>query len=174
MSILSSLARASKALTIGASVPTANDTVAIGGKTYTWKASTTTGDGEVKIGGTIGASGDNLAAAINAGAGGGSVYGSLTPANAYVTASSDGAGVVTVTARTPGAGGNFIAIAESGTNTVWAGGATVLSGGSGSSGTAIAQTAAELQAILDRTQSNAQVISEVTAMKAELVASGAS
>jgi biotin carboxylase len=53
-------------------------------------------------------------------------------------------------------------------------GATALSGGSGSSGVAIAQTATELAALLTRNQANSEIISEVNALYAELVATGAS
>ena len=70
----------------------ANDTVTVGSKTYTWVATPTTVDGTVKIGTGGAAVADsmaNLAAAINKGAGGGTLYGSATVLNADVYATSD-------------------------------------------------------------------------------------
>lgn len=87
-------------------VPTANDTVTIGGKALTWKAAAAN-ENEVTIGADAGESGDNLAAAINAN----SVLEGL------VSATSDAAGVVTITSVVPGRIGNLITTAESGTNT---------------------------------------------------------
>lgn len=171
---LTAAVRASKALTIGAAVATLNDTVTIGGVVYTWKAGPTTVAGEVKIGANLIEAASNLAAAINAGAGSGVAYGSLTVANPYVTAVSDGVSVVTVTARTPGLEGNFVAIAENGTNTVWAGGATFLSGGTGSTGTALAQVNSHLTSMLAVSQVNSDVLRDLAQLQAEITALGAS
>lgn len=118
---------ASKAGTFSAP-GTAADTITIGGVVYTLRASVTTIANEVAIGASAADTATALAAAINAGAGAGVLYGSLTVANPVVTAEVEGA-VVTVTAKTPGAGGNAITISESGTGFSWAGGATTLSGG---------------------------------------------
>lgn len=120
---------ASKALTISAITSANTQTVVIGGQTYTFNTSLTNTANNVLIGVAAGNMGDNLAAAINAGAGAGTLYGTGTVANASVSAVSNGSGVVTVTALTAGAGGNSIAISETLTNSAWSGGATVLSGG---------------------------------------------
>lgn len=120
---------ASKALTISSTTSANTQTVVIGGQTYTFLTSFVDAANNVLIGASAGAMGDNLAAAINHGAGAGSLYGTATVANASVSAVSNGSGVVTVTALTAGAAGNSIAISETLTNSAWAGGATVLSGG---------------------------------------------
>lgn len=109
-------------------VGTANDTITIAGVVYTLKAAPTTVANEVKIGASAAATAENLVAAINAGAGAGTNYGSLTVANPSVTAVADGA-VVLFVARTPGEAGNAIAVSEDGTGFSFAGGATALAGG---------------------------------------------
>lgn len=122
---------ASKALTITAITGADTQTVTIGGQTYTLHTSLsgfTSTPNAVLIGADATAMGNNLAAAINGGAGAGTVYGTGTVANASVTATA-AAGVVTATAKVAGSGGNSIAIAETLTNGAWAGGATTLSGG---------------------------------------------
>lgn len=123
---------ASKALTISAITGANTQTVSIGGITYTFNTALTNTANNVLIGADATAMGANLAAAINAGAGAGTTYGTGTVANPSVTASAN-TGVVTVTARTPGASGNAIVIGETLTNGAWAGGATTLSGGSNTS-----------------------------------------
>lgn len=95
-------------------VPTANDTVTIGGKVLTWKASAGN-ENEITIGGSATTSGDALAAAINAN----SVLAGLVSATAAT-------GVVTITCVVPGRIGNLITTAEAGTNTTVQ--QTVLSG----------------------------------------------
>lgn len=120
---------ASKALTISAITGANTQTVVIGGQTYTFNTSLTNTANNVLIGADATAMGNNLAAAINAGAGAGTTYGTGTVANASVTATAD-TGVVTVTAKTSGSGGNAVTISETLTNGAWAGGATTLSGGS--------------------------------------------
>lgn len=125
----STAVNASKVLTFSG-VGTANDTITIGGVVYTLKATVTTTANEVLIGASAAATAANLTAAINGAAGGGTTYGSLTAPHPSVYATVSGADV-TVSAREPGLAGNSIAIAESGTGTAWAGGATALSGGTG-------------------------------------------
>lgn len=118
-------------LTIGASVPTAADTVTIGTTVYTWRASVTTTAYEVKIGATIAESCTNLKLAINAGpTGSGTLWGSLTVAHASVVAVATATTVV-VYAKTGGTTGNSIVTTEAGTNTLW-GGATLAGGVGGS------------------------------------------
>lgn len=105
----------------------ANDTVTVGGVTYTLVAAVTQPN-HVLIGGSATDTAANLVAAINAGAGSGTAYGTGTVANPHVTAS-NAAGVVTVTAITPGTVGNSIALAEDGTDIAVSG--ATLTGGTG-------------------------------------------
>jgi hypothetical protein len=67
--------------------PSVGETVTVGATTYTWRASVSTTANEVKIGTDFRDSMANLAAAINAGTGSGTLYGSSTTANASCTAS---------------------------------------------------------------------------------------
>lgn len=120
---------AAKALTISSTTSANTQTVVIGATTYTFLTSFVDAANNVLIGASAGAMGDNLAAAINLGAGAGSLYGTATVLNASVSAVSNGSGVVTVTAKVPGTAGNSVAISETLTNSAWAGGATALSGG---------------------------------------------
>ncbi|SKA88895.1 hypothetical protein SAMN02745166_01504 [Prosthecobacter debontii] len=86
--------------------PTANATVTIGSRTYTFVATPTLA-GHVDIGANAGVSASNLAAAINAGAGAGTAYFGSTAAHADVTATVSGTDV-TVTARKPGTGAHAV------------------------------------------------------------------
>lgn len=126
--MVSAAIAATKALTISAITAANTQTVVIGGQTYTFNTSLTDTANNVLIGADATAMGANLAAAINGSAGAGTTYGTGTVANASVTASA-ALGVVTVTAITPGTAGNDIAIAETLTNSAWAGGALFLTGG---------------------------------------------
>lgn len=108
-----------------ADVGDANDTVTIGGQVYTLKA-VPTNPFDVDIGADVTGTAANLAAAINAGAGAGTAYGTGTVANSDVTATS-ALGVVTITARVPGTGGNSITLTKSGTD-ITVSGATLASG----------------------------------------------
>lgn len=134
---ISPVVRASLALTISAITLADTQTCTIAGKVYTFQTTLTNVDGNVAIGATVGAMGDNLAAAINLGAGAGTAYAAAMTKNQHVYAVSDGAGVVTVYAKVPGVIGNFLTVSETLTNSAWAGGATVLAGGSGHIYTAI-------------------------------------
>lgn len=84
------------------------EVITIGGQTYTLTADPTDAN-DVDIGATADTSGSNLAAAINAGAGEGSAYGTGTVANAYVTAA-NASGVVTLTAIDQGPAGDGIKV----------------------------------------------------------------
>ncbi len=116
---------ASGALTYSG-VGTDGDTITIGTTVYTLRAAPTTVANEVKIGATADESAANFAAAVNAGPGAGTAYGSLTERHPSVSASASGA-VVTVVANNAGDEGNAIATTESGTMTSW-GAATLTSG----------------------------------------------
>lgn len=147
MAKLSTLARAVGTLTFTGvnDVPTADDTVTIGGKTYTFKASVTTVDGQVKIGATATATIANLAAAIGLGAGAGTVYGSATVINPYCRVKSTGTVTLVVEAKVPGAIGNLIASTVSGGLSEASWGGTVLASGSGSIHTAISEIRTQCQ-----------------------------
>lgn len=103
------------------------ETVTIGAKTYTFQTVLTNVDGNVLIGANATASLANLAAAINLGAGSGTVYAAATTANTDVYATS-GASTLSLFALNAGTAGNSIATTETATNASF-GGAT-LSGGS--------------------------------------------
>ena len=107
-------------ITLSVAVPDANDTVTIGGKVYTFKAAITGGDnvdGNVKIGGTIEATVDNLVAAINrTPALAGVSYAAATVVHTTVTAIKSGTDKVLPQAIVGGTPGNAITLAKSGTN----------------------------------------------------------
>lgn len=105
----------------------ADETVTIAGQVYTWKASVTTTANQVKVGATASESLDNLIAAINGGAGSGSLYGSATVANAYGTAAAGSGDTMVFTSTLYGTAGNGLATTETMTNGAW--GAATTSGG---------------------------------------------
>lgn len=107
-------------------VPANNGTVTIAGVVYTFKTALTPAANEVFRGVDATAMATNLAAAINAGAGAGTLYGTGTVANPYVFASS-ALGVVTITAKTPGVDGNSLALVDGATN-MTVSGATLTTG----------------------------------------------
>lgn len=134
------LVAASLELTITSIVNLDGETVTIGGQVYTFQSALSsmgTVANEVLIGANLAAAVDNLAAAINAGAGAGVTYGSGTVANEFVTAVSDGVDGVVVTAKISGVYGNAITVAEALTDGSWAGAATALGGGVGMAFTAL-------------------------------------
>lgn len=107
----------------------ANDaTQAIGGKTYTIKASYSNTDGHVTKGASRAATLANLAAAINLGAGAGTLYAVAMTQNDYVRATSN-ALVLTVIARDPGIVGNLNTIGTAPTH--WTRSGANLTSGSG-------------------------------------------
>lgn len=109
--------------------PANNDEVQVGGVTYTFKTVLTGAANEVKIGAADSDTATNLAAAINASAGAGTLYGTGTVANPLVKASLVGL-VLTATARQAGADGDTIsATTPVGTGGAWA--TATLTGGVG-------------------------------------------
>jgi hypothetical protein len=118
---------AAKVLTVG-DIPTAGETVSIGGKTYMW-VSALVALNDVLIGVSAEASINNMVAAINGAAGAGTTYKTGTVKNAFVTAAKASASTMSATAKTKGVIGNSVAIAEDGANTTWASSAVFLSGG---------------------------------------------
>lgn len=113
-------------------LPTAAETVTVGttdGTTaavYTW-VSALAAAYDVLIGANLAACAANLSAAINAGDGEGTTYGTDTVANADVSSATNPANQVVATALTPGTSGNSIASTETCTKAAWGG--TTLSGG---------------------------------------------
>lgn len=112
--------------------PVATKTVTVGTKdgvtaaVYTWVVAVASAF-DVKIGTSINDSLANLVAAINAGAGAGTLYGTATTANYNVTAVSLPIDQILVTAITPGTGGNSVATSTTDTHGSWT--STVLAGG---------------------------------------------
>lgn len=110
----------------------AAETVTVAGVVYTMAAAPATAN-EVKIGADATESAENLVAAIMASAGdAGTLYGVGTVENPFVTAA-NAAGVVTITAKEPGTGGNAITLATDSATDISVGAATLSSGTAASS-----------------------------------------
>lgn len=90
-----------KGVLTSTAAPSDTNTVTIGTTVYTFKTTLTasTTAFEVLIGASEATSLNNLAAAINLGAGAGTLYGSLTTVHPEVTAVSDGVHTLTVTSK---------------------------------------------------------------------------
>jgi hypothetical protein len=139
------LAAATEDLVISAITNLNNETVSVGTLAglpvvYTYKTALTGTGGapyEVLIGADLAAAVNNLAAAINGGAGAGTTYGLGTVAHPDVAAVSDGTDTVTATAVVAGEAGNAITVADDLTDGEWGTAATVLSGGVGASWAAL-------------------------------------
>ena len=131
-SAAASLTAAAQTLTLAANAGD-TQTVVIQGQTYTFKTALTasTTANEVLIGASASASIDNLIAAINKAAGGGTTYGSETVANASVTAAAGAGDTMVVTSRTKGTVGNAYTTTETLANGSW--GAATLAGGADTS-----------------------------------------
>lgn len=143
MATITQPAYASGTIISDGTVPTAADTVTVGGVTYTFRASVTTTANEVKIESTAALTMANLFAAINGTAAAG--VGSLTVANPDVIATAVDTTTVTVKSRVPGTVGNLIPLTEAGTHTSIGSAATKLAGGTGSMATVISQLLATAQ-----------------------------
>ena len=158
---LTGLVRALGTLTLGtgANYPHANDTTTVGKIVYTWVADPTTTANEVEIGASSTISAVNLALAINAGpTGSGTLWGSATVVNPYVTATDNGDATVTLKSRVIGAIGNAIVISEAGTGFSFAGAATRLAGGVGQTEDLLDT---HLTILRDNVQLNAQAVGKV-------------
>jgi hypothetical protein len=92
-------------------LPIANETITIDNTTYTFVA-TPNAAYEVQIGADASATIDNLIAAMQAGAGAGTVYGTGTAAHPTVTVAAGAGDTMTLTANTPGATGSLIETSE--------------------------------------------------------------
>lgn len=119
--------KATQTLTSTGVAPTDGDTVTVGGQKYTFKTALTGAAFEVLIGASAAAALDNLKSAINATAGAGTTYGTGTPANEQVTATTNTDTTQVVEAREAGLGGNRVAVSEAAVTLSW--GAAVLAGG---------------------------------------------
>jgi len=105
------------------------NTVTTGTKTYTFQTVLTNVDGNVLIGATASDSLDNLIAAINLGAGSGTLYAAATTANGFVSAAAGAGDTMVATALFGGTVGNTIATTETSATASWGG--STLSGGVG-------------------------------------------
>lgn len=101
--------------------------VVLGGTTYTFQTSLVDSANNVLIGATASDSIDNLIAAITAGAGVGTLYGTGTVANTDATAAAGAGDTMDATALTLGLAGNSVTTTETQTNASW--GAVTLEGG---------------------------------------------
>lgn len=117
---------ATGSFTFSGGVPTATETVTIGHLTYTFVA-VPSASCDVDIGVDAATTAQNLTAAINNGAGGGTAY--IFCPHALVSAS-ESSGVVTLTYFTTGFAGNALAISEAATN-VTVSGASLVNGDDG-------------------------------------------
>jgi hypothetical protein len=79
--------------------PANNETVTLGSQTYTFKTTLTGAADEVFIGASTETTMDNLVAAVNAAAGAGTLYGTGTTQNVYVSAADGSGTVVNLSAR---------------------------------------------------------------------------
>ncbi len=122
--------KAEGTLTSTGTAPANNDTVTIGGYTYTFKTALTGAAFEVLIGASAAAALDNLKSAINATAGAGTTYGTGTYAHPDVTATTNTDTTQLVVARLAGTAGNAIASTEVSSQLSW-GAATLASGANG-------------------------------------------
>lgn len=113
------------------SIPLNNETVTIGTKTYTFQTVLTNVDGNVLIGASASASIDNLVAAINLGAGAGTLYALATTLHPTVSAAAGAGDTMDATAKTPGTAGNTIATTETFSDVLSVWGGATLSGGVG-------------------------------------------
>jgi hypothetical protein len=108
---------------------TAGDTVNVNGQIYTFRASVGSTANEVLVAGTADGSLDNLIAAINKAAGGGTTYGSATVANAFVTAGARSTHTSTLTSKVIGTVGNAYTLVATITASKITAGAGTFSGG---------------------------------------------
>jgi len=92
-------------------LPTATETIVVGATTYTWRAAVSAAN-DVLIGANIAACVSNIIAAINAGAGEGTIYGTGTVANTSAGALEFLSPQFTLQAATTGAAGNSVATTE--------------------------------------------------------------
>jgi hypothetical protein len=119
------------------------ETVNAGGKTYVFQTVLTNVDGNVLIGATASDSLDNLIAAINLGAGSGTLYAAATTANTFVSALAGAGDTMVVSAKIGGLAGNAYVTTDTAVNASW--GSATLTGGANSA-VAILTLASQLPA----------------------------
>lgn len=106
-----------------------NDTLNLGGKTYTFQTALTNVDGHVLIGANFASSVAHLVEAVTLGANGGTDYAASTSANGQVTVTA-GSGTFTVSALADGTSGNSLATVYTAAGTAAGSfGASTLAGG---------------------------------------------
>lgn len=142
-----STAAATGTITVSSTGPANNDTITIGGTKYTFKTTLTGAANEVKVDGSTEDLGlTNLIAALSAGAGSGSTYGTGTVANPAVTAGSVTSHVLTLTATATGAAGNSVVFTKSSANLALNGSGTLTGGTTAVPVSTAAQVAAAVNA----------------------------
>src|ERR1035437_25623 len=119
LTISEPLTDATGILSLGAN-PSVDDNVVIGTTTYLFKSAPTTGANEIKIGTLTTNSIDNLIAAINHAAGGGSLYGSATVVNPDVAATRGAGHTMHVAELVAGHYGNLLATTTTISTSSWA------------------------------------------------------
>lgn len=124
--------KASGTLTSTGTAPANNDTVTIGGVVYTFKTTLTGAPYEVLIGASAAAALDNFKEAVNAGTGAGTVYGTGTLANPYVTATTNTNTTQLVVAHQAGTQWNAVTTTEASSQLSW--GAGTLASGTNDTG----------------------------------------
>lgn len=119
-------------LTSDATAPSDGDTVTIGSKTYTFKTTLGTADGEVLIGGSAANALSHLKEAVNLTGSPGTNYTTATTANTQVSAGTLTATTLVFTALSSGTAGNTIGSTETSSHLSFGG--TTLSGGTDDGG----------------------------------------
>jgi len=92
--------------------PDHNDTIEVNGKTYTWKSTISTTDGEVLIGASATTAGDNLIAAINLSGVAGTNYASGMTLHETVTGRRTGVSAFVLEAKIGGEAGNAYTLTD--------------------------------------------------------------
>ncbi len=157
MAVLStSFVRAVTTLTFAENAADTN-TVTIGGKVYTFRASPVA-DGDVKLGASTAASITNLVAAVSlSGSVGETLYDNLMTANPYCRVRSSNATTIVFEAKTAGAVGNLIPSSDT------------LAGASAFTSTVLAGGAGSIDAALVIIRDQCQVNSEVYSLLTQLI-----
>ena len=132
--------QASGVLTLAANIAN-TETVTIGSTTYTFQTTLTDSANNVLIGASASATIDNLIAAVTAGAGAGTTYGTGTVANSLATAAAGAGDTMDVTAVRSGTLGNSVATTETSANASFAN-ATLTGGVNGAGWTQLEHTPA--------------------------------
>lgn len=133
-------AKAVGTLTSDATAPSNNETVVIGGVTYTYKTTLTGASFEVLIGASAAAALDNLKIAINnSGGTPGTEYGLGTTAHPSVSATTNTDTTQVVQALAIGTPGNAITTTETSAHLAW--GAATLASGTATTGPSVASVA---------------------------------